>query len=113
MAVSLEAYKNAIVNPKNNPILSTSVDNVDEEGIVNLDEMSDSDDDHLTSRTPSLCNVSLGNLNLTHIMNGFSGENITLHSFDKTFTKSNIKSWFQAVGFLPMPRKALDNPKVM
>ena len=60
----------------------------------------------------SVCNVTLGNLDLGVIVNGFPGDPIDRHPFDKVFTFDNIIFWWKKVGFLPMSRKATEDPKV-
>ena len=49
---------------------------------------------------------------LTHIVNGFPGDPIHLHPFDNCFSKVKINRTWIAVGFLPMTRNAVNDPKV-
>ena len=60
----------------------------------------------------SVCNVSFTPQDLPRIVNGYPGDPIDLRPFDKTFTKEIIKSWWAKVGFLPMNRNSLHDPKV-
>jgi len=43
----------------------------------------------------SACNVSLGNRDLSNIVNGFPGDDISNRPFDYTFTKANIINYSQ------------------
>ena len=60
----------------------------------------------------SACNVTLGNYDLAHIVNGFPGDPIALRSFDRLFVRDTIVSWWVKVGFMVMSRNALNDPKV-
>ena len=61
---------------------------------------------------PPVCNMSLSNLDLGHLVNGWPGDPVKLHPFDFNFTVEKIiKSWL-AVGFLPMTGAAAFHLKV-
>ena len=60
----------------------------------------------------NVCNVSFAPQDLPHIVNGYPRDPIHLRPFDKTFTKETIQSWWREVGFLPMNRNSLNDPKV-
>ena len=77
-----------------------------------MEDDPDDEDAYQVKYKGSVCNISLGNLDLANIVNGFPGNPIHLRSFDKVFTKSNIITRWKKVGFLPMSRRALDDPKV-
>ena len=63
-------------------------------------------------RKRSACHVSLGNIDLSSIVNRFNGDPIECRPFDQTFTTTNIiKSWI-AVGSLPMTSNEAIDPKV-
>ena len=56
--------------------------------------------------------MTLSNYDLAPIVNGFPGDPIEMRSFDYCFQEESIlKSWI-AVGFLPMTRNAINDPKV-
>lgn len=57
-------------------------------------------------------NVGLRNLDLGVMVNGYPGDPIEVRPFDNSFRRSNVLTWWGKVGFLPMNRKALDDPKV-
>ncbi len=59
----------------------------------------------------SVCNVKVDNCDLSAIVNGFPGDPIELHPFDRVFTRQNIWSWWCKVGFLPMNRNSLNDDK--
>ena len=44
--------------------------------------------------------------------NGYTGDDISVRSFDNAFAPSNSQSWFKAVGFLSISRNTLHNHKV-
>ena len=56
--------------------------------------------------------MSIGNLDLAAIVNGFPGDPVALCPFDHCFSPANILNMWIAVGFLPMTRNALKDPKV-
>jgi len=60
----------------------------------------------------SVCNVGLGNLDLGNMGNGFNNDLLEHKPFDFVFRRANILSWWKKVGFLPMTRNALNDPKV-
>ena len=60
----------------------------------------------------SVCSVALTYRDLGYVINGFPGDPIHLRPFDNCFTKTKIHSTFIAVGFLPMTRNAVNDPKV-
>jgi hypothetical protein len=81
----------------------------------NDDDDDDSDDEGGRGKkkhSRSACNVSLGNRDLSNIVNGFPGDNVSKKPFDYTFTKANIINSWIAVGFLPMTANAVNDPKV-
>ena len=88
--------------------------------VNNLNEGSpnDSVDDLLVeeratiSHKRSLCSVGIGNLDLGHIVNGYPEDLLEKKQFYKTFSCQKILSWCQKVGFHPMNRNALKDPKV-
>ena len=84
--------------------------------VQDAEEESD-DDDHdkevcALSYAGGICNVSLGNLDLANIVNGWPDNPVDRRPFDKIFTPANVRSWWEKVGFLPMTRASLNNPKV-
>jgi hypothetical protein len=90
-------------------------DDVDDED--NEDDDDDDNDDEGGGRgkkkhSRSACNVSLGNRDLSNIVNGFPGDDVSKRPFDYTFTKANIINSWIAVGFLPMTANAVNDPKV-
>ena len=46
------------------------------------------------------------------MVNGFGGDLLKNKLFDFVFCQANILSWWKKVGFLPMTRNALNDPKV-
>ena len=56
-----------------------------------------------------MCNVTLGNLVLANIVNGYP---IELQPFDFIFQRDKIISRWIAVEFLPMTQNATNDPKV-
>ena len=60
----------------------------------------------------NLMNVGLGNLDLGHMVNGYPGDPIDKRPFDNSFRRPNVLRWWRQVGFLPMNRHALKDPKV-
>jgi len=82
-----------------------------DEVVVSVDGADDNANHVSTRSRKSVCNVTLGNKDLANIINGFPGDPIDLRPFDKVFTQDNIKSWWKNVGFLPMTRNAVNNPK--
>ena len=68
--------------------------------------------DHTLLYKNSVMNVGLGNLDLGHMVNGYPGDPIKLRPYDYTFTRASILKWWRKVGFLPMTRNALNDPKV-
>ena len=88
----------------------------EEEGsVVDVEEDEEEeppDDNYTFTYNKSVCNVSLGNDDLSAIVNGFPGDPIDARPFDKYFTRANIISWWVKVGFLPMTRASLNDPKV-
>ncbi len=60
----------------------------------------------------SVCNVTLGNFDLSHIVNGFLGDPIEKHPFENCFTCDNIIKWWCVAGFMPMTLNSRNNPKV-
>ncbi len=77
------------------------------------DEDSNDDRDVCSATTNrSVCNIALGNFDLGHIVNGFKGDPIEKRPFDYTFTTTNIRKWWEKVGFLPMTRAATKDDKV-
>jgi hypothetical protein len=90
-------------------------DDIDDED--NEDDDDDDNDDEGGGRgkkkhSRSACNVSLGNRDLSNIVNGFPGDDVSKRPFDYTFTKANIINSWIAVGFLPMTANAVNDPKV-
>ena len=75
-------------------------------------EESDDEDAICIRYKGSVCNITLGNKDLPNIVNGYPNDPVKLRPFDKTFTRENIVKWWKAVGFLPMNRNALNDPKV-
>ena len=82
-----------------------------DEVVVSVDGADDNANHVSTRSRKSVCNVTLGNEDLANIINGFPGDPIDLRPFDKVFTQDNIKSWWKNVGFLPMTRNAVNDPK--
>ena len=64
------------------------------------------------SNKSSVCSVTLGNLDLPYIDNGYLGDQIDLPPFDKVFQCANIMLWWIAVRFMSMTCKSLENDKV-
>ena len=64
------------------------------------------------SHKRSLCSVGIGNLDLGHIVNGYPEDLLEKKQFYKTFSCQKILSWCQKVGFHPMNRNSLKDPKV-
>ena len=60
----------------------------------------------------SMCNINMGNRDLSATVNGFSGDLKHLRPLDFCFTNVNIKNMWIKVGFFPMAYNALINPKV-
>lgn len=60
----------------------------------------------------NVCNVSITNRDLSFIVNGLPNDPIEKKPFSNTFTRSNIWSWWNKVGFIPMNRNAVNDPKV-
>ena len=60
----------------------------------------------------SLMNVGLGNLDLGHMVDGYPGDPIERRPFTYCFTPAKVLTWWRKVGFLPMNRNALNDPKV-
>ena len=115
-AAGVTSRKKALTKQKSTSLAEPEVGPVidkDLEEFVNLmDEDSDDEDTFTLRYKGSVCNVTQGNNDLPRIVNGYQNNPIKLRSFDKTFTKSNIISWWKNVGFLPMSRNALNDPKV-
>jgi hypothetical protein len=93
----------------------------EDSGVANdVDDEDDDDDDNddeggrrgKKKHSRSACNVSLGNRDLSNIVNGFPGDDVSKRPFDYTFTKANIINSWIAVGFLPMTANAVNDPKV-
>ena len=68
--------------------------------------------DHTLLYKSSVMNIGLENLDLGHMVNGYPGDPIDLRPNGKSFTRPNILKWWRKVGFLPMTRVALNDPKV-
>lgn len=68
--------------------------------------------DHTLSYNQSVMNVGLNTLNLSKMVNGYPGDPIELRPFDNNFRRSNILGWWRKVGFIPMTRNVLLDPKV-
>lgn len=68
--------------------------------------------DHAVEYKSSVLNVGLGNLDLANMVNGYPDDPIDNKPFDKHFTRKSILSWWRKVGFLPMNRSAIHDPKV-
>ena len=68
--------------------------------------------DHAIEHKSSVMNVSLGNLDLANMVNGYPGDAIEDKPFDNSFTRKSTLSWWRKVGFLPMNRSAINDPKV-
>lgn len=60
----------------------------------------------------SVCNAGLGNLDLARMVNGSPGDPLEMRLFDFSFQREKILSWWAKIGFLPMTRWALQDPKV-
>ena len=60
----------------------------------------------------SVCHVTIGNEDLGAIVNGFPGDPIEHRPFDRYFCRPRILKYWCAVGFLPMTRNAVNDPKV-
>ena len=87
MATRVQVWKDALLNSTNNVTptsgnFSTSVDNQDKKAIGNPDEMSDNGKDQGSLRLQSVCNVSLGNLDLANIANGLQPFQQDLHTIE-------------------------------
>ena len=83
-----------------------------EEG--NADGSESDDDDEVVTLTvnKSKCNVTIGNGDLAEIVNGFPGDPIEKRPFDFNFMiQKVIRAWIY-VGFMPMTRNAVNDPKV-
>ena len=103
--------------PKHEDIVRPATCDVRDDGHKeeNDDDDDDSDDEGGRGKkkhSRSACNVSLGNRDLSNIVNGFPGDNVSKKPFDYTFTKANIINSWIAVGFLPMTANAVNDPKV-
>ena len=68
--------------------------------------------DHTIEHKASVMNVGLSNLDLGNMVNGYPGDAIEDKPFDNSFTRKSILSWWRKVGFLPMTRSAINDPKV-
>ena len=68
--------------------------------------------DNAIEHKSSVMNVSLGNLDLANMVNGYPGDAIEDKPFDNSFTRKSTLSWWRKVGFLPMNRSAINDPKV-
>ncbi len=63
-------------------------------------------------REQSICNVSLLNMDLGNLVNGWPDDPMELQPFNCHFNAERIiKTWI-AVGFMPMTGNAANNPKV-
>ena len=60
----------------------------------------------------SVCSVGLGNLDLGNMVNGYPGDPLEFRPFDNVFQRDKILGWWRKVGFLPMTRNAVNDPKV-
>ena len=81
------------------------------------DEKSSVDDDNDTPAKKkhwvgSACNLSLGNSDLSNMVNGIPEDSIALRPFERTFTQENIINLWIAIGFLPMTSNTVNDPKV-
>jgi len=111
MNARVKARKAAAAAADDQPATEEDLDEfVHEEGSPD-DEEEDEDEYYMTHKG-SVCNVTLGNDDLAHMVNGYPGDSLDNRPFDKTFTKENIISWWKAVGYMPMTRNALHDPKV-
>jgi len=61
------------------------VDNIGEESSDSKEDMDDGE------KKRSACHVSLGNQDLSNIVNGFNGDLLIHRPFDRTFTRENRK----------------------
>ena len=88
-----------------------------EDGVeANLDDEDHEDpvkaDDFAFSVGRSVCAVNLGNRDLGHITNGFSGDDIEDRPFGYCFQMAKLVNQWIKVGFLPMTLNAVNDPKV-
>ena len=60
----------------------------------------------------SVCSVVIAYRDITHIVNRFPGNPIHPRPFNNCFSRMNINITWIAVGFLPMTRNAVNDPKV-
>ena len=65
-----------------------------------------------SQKAKKICNVSITNLDLGNIVNGFSDDPIELRPFDYSFRRGTIVNTWKAVGFVPMTANAVNDPKV-
>jgi len=89
-------------------------DDDDDDDDDNDDDNNDNDDEGgrgKKKRSRSACIVSLGNRDLSNIVNGFPEDDVSKKPFDYTFTKANIINSWIAVGILPMTANAVNDPK--
>merc|ERR1711957_930717 len=70
------------------------------------------EEEFVVNHGKSVCSVGLGNLDLGHISNGFPGDPIEKRPFDFSFRRQTVLGWWRKVGFLPMNRNAVNDPKV-
>ena len=61
----------------------------------------------------SVCAITIGNLELGHIINGFIGDLIEKSPFDYCFQKHKLINMWIKVGFLQMSYNAINDPKVI
>ena len=65
-----------------------------------------------TTMEKSACNVTLGNRDLGHMVNGYKGDMIEKRPFDYCFQREHIIQTWKKVGFIPMTANAVNDPKV-
>ena len=70
------------------------------------------EEEFVVNHGKSVCSVGLGNLDLGHITNGFPGDPIEKRPFDFSFRRQTVLGWWRKVGFLPMTRNSVNDPKV-
>ena len=115
MIARVEARKKAQNNKNERSLLEDLEDYLEEDGEEGNPDESDAESDD--EEVPliignSVCSVTVGNRDLGNIVNGFPGEPIEKRPFDWIFQKHKILNFWIAVGFLPMTRNSITDPKV-
>ena len=116
MAARVDARKKAKGIDKDQTAVEDLADYMNELGGEegNADGSESDDDDEVVTLTvnKSKCNVTIGNGDLAEIVNGFPGDPIEKRPFDFNFMiQKVIRAWIY-VGFMPMTRNAVNDPKV-